>query len=573
MKNSKKIIFSVLILFVIITIGCVSAATSSNDTTISDSNSLSVQNIDNSSSIVTDDNTKTATTINIDNSMSNTDIQGKIDNAKDGDIINFANGTYENTNLVINKTLTLNGNGATLTGVPTKGRSSIVNPAGTYNGIFYIENCNNTIINGFNFVVDNSKLSTSTKTNNDGGIIASTQSNVIIYNTTNVKFINNTVSGGRYGIFVTSAFSAPNHNTTVENNTVSNVLDGGIESFGSANTLIKNNIIINPYNHGIDVRHGTGPNCIVINNTVYNAQEGIYLMHSRGHICENNTLNHCSIGITCFGSADIKSNYNNFTNNTMIGYMLASGYSNITIGGNDDFSGLKFIPMPPTFTYKIVTGDSTTINSNNGTFSDSEYNTKLNTTIVAPKEFNQTAVDFYSGERGGYFSVTLKDQNNKTLGNKPVQIGFNGVVYNLTTDANGVARLQINLAWAGDYTFAISYLGDDQYNGSFVVSKIHIDKKAVSLTVPYKQYKLSAKSKVISISLKATNINKKYVNVANKKVTITVNGKTYTGKTNSNGVASVKVSINKRGVYTVTTKFVGTGAYPDKTTTSKIRIY
>lgn len=80
--------------------------------------------------------------------MSNTDIQGKIDNAKDGDTINFANGTYENTNLVINKTLTLNGNGATLTGVPTKGRSSIVNPAGTYNGIFYIENCNNTIING-----------------------------------------------------------------------------------------------------------------------------------------------------------------------------------------------------------------------------------------------------------------------------------------------------------------------------------------------------------------------------------------------------------------------------------------
>ncbi|OWT32425.1 hypothetical protein BGI41_07725 [Methanobrevibacter sp. 87.7] len=571
MKNNKKLIIFVLLLFVIINIGCVSAATSSNDTITTNSNSVNIQTTDNTSTVLSEE-VDTPSTIDVDNSMSNADIQSKIDGAKDGDTINFANGTYENTNLLINKTLILNGNGATLTGVPSKGLSQIENGAGTYKGIFYIENCNNTIINGFNFIVDNAKLNTSVNMTNDGGVNTTTQSNVVFHNTSNVKFINNTVSGGRYGIFVTSAFNGFNKNTLIENNTVSNVLDGGIESFGSEHTIIRNNIIINPYNHGIDVRHGTGPNCVIVNNTIYNAQEGIYLMHSAGHICENNTLNHCSVGITCFGSANIKTDYNNFTNNTMIGYMLASGYSNITIGGNDDFTGLKWIPMPPTFTYKIVTGDSKTLGNSNGTYTDSAYVSRINTTIVAPQQFDQYAVDFYNGERGGYFTVTLKDQNNNTLSNKPVQIGFNGVIYNLTTDENGIAKLQINLAWAGDYTFAICYLGDDQYNGSFVVSKIHITKKAVSLTVPYK-YTLNTKTKAITVTLKATDYKGTYVNVANKKVTVTVNGKTYTGTTNANGVATVKVSINKKGTYTVTTKFTGNNVYQDKTTTSKIRIY
>ena len=42
-----------------------------------------------------------------------------------------------------------------------------------------------------------------------------------------------------------------------------------------------------------------------------------------------------------------------------------------------------------------------------------------------------------------------------------------------------------------------------------------------------------------------------------KKVTIRVNGVTFTGTTNSKGVASVKVSLSKKGTYTATAKFDG----------------
>ena len=65
------------------------------------------------------------------------------------------------------------------------------------------------------------------------------------------------------------------------------------------------------------------------------------------------------------------------------------------------------------------------------------------------------------GRIGKYFEVTLKDENGNALSNKAIQIGFNGRIYNRTTDENGSASLQINLAYKGTYTFAISFLGDE----------------------------------------------------------------------------------------------------------------
>jgi hypothetical protein len=59
-------------------------------------------------------------------------------------------------------------------------------------------------------------------------------------------------------------------------------------------------------------------------------------MHSAGHKALNNTLNNCDIGITCYGSSNIFCDGNVFANQTKIGYLLASGYTNIVIGENND---------------------------------------------------------------------------------------------------------------------------------------------------------------------------------------------------------------------------------------------
>lgn len=168
---------------------------------------------------------------------------------------------------------------------------------------------------------------------------------------------------------------------------------------------------------------------------------------------------------------------------------------------------------------------------------------------------------------GEYFNVGLKDSQGNPLQNKFVQIGFNGAVYNRTTNESGELRLQINLAYKGVYTFAISFLGDDECNGSFEVAKITVNPQEPILKVNNVKYKVSS-SKTLSASFKSM----KGSPVSGKTIKFTVDGKTYSGKTNSNGVASVKVSLNKKGTYNFTAKFAGDNTFAAVTKSAKVVI-
>lgn len=622
-----------------------------------------------------------ASTIEIDNTMTNAEIQAKLDTATDNSVINFAAGDYSDVDLVIGsentfnnetnetvsktiKNLTINGNGATLTGTP-KGMY--------YKGIFEVKNVDGFTLSGFNFVAKNVTAAN-----------MMTPSCVIIFNTTNGIIEDNNISGGRFGLYVGSKFTNPNYDTIVRRNVVSDVTDMGIISFGSARTYIVNNTIINPANHGIDARHGTGPNCTIENNYITGAREGIYLMHSQGHKALNNTIENSMVGITFYGSSNILADYN-IINNTKIGFLLSAGYSNIQIGENNDLSGLYFTPMPPTFTYNILKGDSSYVGATSGTFSQTDANSNvtyvqvylpvgdaetldpleiesastivLNESILALNdnitvkiwkvddnnhiEANETinvAIDGvdYSGlsdftgavyvptdvltpgkhymtvkfpgtgslkestwstmlqvgeekekqatviqlnnmttksltngniRNGEYFVFNLTDANGNPIANKTVQIGFNGKVYNKTTNENGSARLQVNLVRDGGYTFAISFLGDEDYNASFNVAKITVVKQKGSLTAPNKSFKASA-TKTLTTTFK----DDKGQVVSGRKVTFTVNGKTYTAKTNSKGVATVKVSLSTKKTYAYTVKFAGDKSFNAITKSGKITV-
>ena len=172
------------------------------------------------------------------------------------------------------------------------------------------------------------------------------------------------------------------------------------------------------------------------------------------------------------------------------------------------------------------------------------------------------------GRVGEYFNVTLVDENNNPLAGKLVKIGFNGKIYNKTTNATGGVRLQINLKTPVTYTFAICFLGDDEYNASFEVAKITVNKKKTSLTVPNKSFKASAKTKTLTATLKDSKGNL----VANKKIAFTVNGKTYSANTNSKGVASVKVSLSSKKTYSFSVKFAGDTCYGAVTKSAKVTI-
>ena len=121
--------------------------------------------------------------------------------------------------------------------------------------------------------------------------------------------------------------------------------------------------------------------------------------------------------------------------------------------------------------------------------------------------------------------------------------------------------MQVNLNTPGGYTFALSYLGDEKYNGTFGVAKITVVKNNATLTV-----KTSGKKATLTLAL--GNGTK----VSGQKISFTVKGKTYTATTNANGVATVTVSISAKGTYAYTASFAGNTQINKVTKTGSMKI-
>ena len=199
---------------------------------------------------------------------------------------------------------------------------------------------------------------------------------------------------------------------------------------------------------------------------------------------------------------------------------------------------------------------------------DKEDQSSFIPTVIDCQNMTTTAVASADGRIGEYFKVTLKDSNGTAIANKPIKIGFNGRVYDRITDENGSAKLQINLAYKGTYTFAIGFLGDDEYKGAFEVAKITVKVQTPKLTTSNKSYKTSAKTKSLTATFKTSHGNA----VSGKKISFTVNGKTYSAKTNSKGIATVNVSLNKKGTYSFTVKFAGDDTFGSVSTKAKLTL-
>ena len=237
---------------------------------------------------------------------------------------------------------------------------------------------------------------------------------------------------------------------------------------------------------------------------------------------------------------------------------ILSTDNNISIEGNRIESGMKVFK----FDVKAIENGSDIFISNDG------FSPAVPSRIIY-KDMVTTAVDTITdGRVGQYFNVSLTDDKGNPLANKLVQIGFNGVIYNRTTDDKGACRLQINLPGEGFYTFAISFLGDDEYEASFAVAKVTVKKQKPVISCTNYYYKASAKSKKISISLKSASRKA----LKNKTVKLVLNGKTYSGKTNSKGVVTINVSISKKKTYSFTVKYAGDKTYSAVSKTAKLII-
>ena len=137
--------------------------------------------------------------------------------------------------------------------------------------------------------------------------------------------------------------------------------------------------------------------------------------------------------------------------------------------------------------------------------------------------------------RGYYFYAYLKDAAGKALKGQKITFKVNGKTYTKTTNSNGRAALKIKLP-VGKYKVNIVHSASGIYSYA---------KKTVTI-------KSLANTPKISLSSKSV-IRGKYIYaylkdgagkvLSDKKLTFTLNGKSYVKKTNSNGRAALKVKI------------------------------
>ena len=168
--------------------------------------------------------------------------------------------------------------------------------------------------------------------------------------------------------------------------------------------------------------------------------------------------------------------------------------------------------------------------------SASDSNDSLSATATLSSINSKDLTKYYKGPAS--FSATFLDAQGKPLANKAVAFQIVGKTYNRTTDANGVASLAINLKpGTYDITSVIWETGESKNNAVKVLSTI--SSKDIS-----KVYTDLRK-------FKAKFYNNDGTVMANTNVKFKINGKTYTQKTNSNGIASLSMVDLPKGTYKI----------------------
>ena len=141
-----------------------------------------------------------------------------------------------------------------------------------------------------------------------------------------------------------------------------------------------------------------------------------------------------------------------------------------------------------------------------------------------------------------YYAIFTDSQGN-FLKNKNVQFNINGVFYTKTTNDKGIAMMGINLN-PGKYIITAKNLVTGEQSSNIITVKSLIVQKDLT------KYYLNASR------FQTTIYNKDGSLAVNKEVAFNINGVFYHRTTDSNGVASLGISL-RPGEYIITTMFDG----------------
>jgi 5-hydroxyisourate hydrolase-like protein (transthyretin family) len=158
--------------------------------------------------------------------------------------------------------------------------------------------------------------------------------------------------------------------------------------------------------------------------------------------------------------------------------------------------------------------------------------------------------------------IYLQNSTGNPLKSKKLEVNLNNKIYTLKTNSKGTAKLNIDLA-AGTYNLKISFEGDDNYTSVSKSFNIKVSKLKTKIT---ESANFVVKGSYLYFYLIDSNGNP----VSGKKVTVKLNGKKYTKKTNSNGRIGFKIKSSKKK-NSIKLKYKGDKQY--KSSSKKLKFY
>lgn len=169
-----------------------------------------------------------------------------------------------------------------------------------------------------------------------------------------------------------------------------------------------------------------------------------------------------------------------------------------------------------------------------------------------------------------YYSVTLKDASGKAIAKQKITFKVNGKKYTKTTNSKGVAKVKLKFSKnKKTYKISIKFAGTNKYKAASKTKKIVVkySSKTAKLSTPTVTIPPKT-SKTYTVTLKDGNGKA----ISKQKVSVKINGKTYTKKTNSKGQVKIKVKFSALKNYKVSASYKGSKVYKKASSSGKIKV-
>lgn len=532
---------------------------------------------------------------------------GCTDKINDGSTINFETNISRSESILINKKVTINGNGYAFT---LNSKSSGYDGSNTGNSLSFEKGSDFSKVSNIHF----------------------TNTQIYVRNSTGIIFDNNThivanqSMGGGVGTFSIRDYSSNvtvnNSNFYTEENGGSSTLVLAVASNCTINNctfrgvgFIGNIIYLTTYNtiadlndpfantgnritnnkiYKLDAPYGTcygiavsGHSNIIQNNTIMYSGNGIVVQYGyrevntpenctgkyRGNYYINNTLlngatflstkNSTVIGNILSGTTDFRENatvYNNLINGTVV-ILNNTKVANNTFNNSVSVTKSDVLLENNTFNNLTISNNLENITLNNNVFygklsSGSEYystNNKNGTLLTLEVE------DSILIGSDAVINVTLTDGLKKAIPNSQIVLNIGSFTTTLTTNEQGRATYTYQTSQrAFNVIVKATYDGNDNYANSSDTKKFNIVKFTTSITITDPMFVVTRGD---NVTINGTLFDKNSNAIPNTELIMTVKRVNYTIQTDDEGKYSYTFTPYSTGTWTIKVTFNGNDQY------------